>query len=265
MSMIPAQAILDDFHRMLRERWRYRWGAASDGEVDCSGAFVWSWRQHGKSIYHGSNRIARRYTGRLIPTAQARSMGLIVPGMAVFKAHEPGGAGYALPSAYRPGGELYNGDLNDYYHIGLVDEDTAFVLNAQSAKTGFVRSRLTENWSHVAFLTDVAYDWKEDHMQAKVTGGRLRLRAAPAATAPVLLSIPDGAAVTVLGDAENGWRQVRAEGRTGYVMAQYLTKEGSGTSAPEEAADAESTVTLKVPVNAARALLDELIARLGVG
>lgn len=267
MTEIPVRKALDDFQRMLREHWRYRWGAASRGEVDCSGAFVWCWRQYGRSIAHGANRIARRHVVRLIPLDQALAEGLIRPGMAAFKARAPGSAAYALPEAYRPGGAMFCGDLNDYYHIGLVDADTAFVLNAQSAKTGFVRSRLTENWSHVALLIDVAYD-EEVTMRAMVTGGRLRLRAAASANAAVLLSIPDGARVTVLGDAGNGWRQVCAEGRTGYVMAQYLRMTDDGpdeAQTPDEAAGTDGTVSLTLPVDAARTLLDELIARLGLG
>lgn len=155
VAKISAADLLEEFRRMHREHWAYAWGAARAGCVDCSGAFVYAMRLHGGSIYHGSNRIARRYVTRLIPVAQARTEGLLTPGMAVLKSRVPGAKHYALPTAYRRGGSLDNGDAADYYHIGLLDGET--VLNAQSARTGFVSSPLHENWSHVGFLTAVDY------------------------------------------------------------------------------------------------------------
>ena len=41
--------------------WRYEWGAAKQGCVDCSGAFVYALKKYGLSIYHGSNTIWREY------------------------------------------------------------------------------------------------------------------------------------------------------------------------------------------------------------
>lgn len=80
MPKIAVSAILGDFQRMLDEHWKYTAGAAEAGNVDCSGAFVWSYRQHGQSIYHGSNRIARTEIVELVPISAAK------PGMAVLSA-----------------------------------------------------------------------------------------------------------------------------------------------------------------------------------
>ena len=99
---------------------------------DCSGAFVRAYKSAGLSIYHGSNRIARVSVRQLLPPDQAR------PGMAAFKGSRPGEKGYDLPGEYRPGGQYYTGDLVDYYHIGLVDSDPQYVINAQSTQTGVV-------------------------------------------------------------------------------------------------------------------------------
>lgn len=164
MAKIPWHELIRDFQRMHREDWEYTWGASDDGNVDCSGAFVWAYRQRGLSIYHGSNRIARVHVERLIPYAEAAEKGLIVPGMAAFKVHLPGESGYDLGSQYKPGGDRYNGDVGDYYHIGLVDEDVRYVLNAQGTRNDFERNRITDNWSHVARLKDVDYDtpYEED-------------------------------------------------------------------------------------------------------
>lgn len=153
MALIPVADLIADFQLMLREHWKYTAGGASYGDVDCSGAFVWAYRQHGHSIYHGSNRMARYEVQRLIPISEAT----VVPGMAAFKFYPPSSSKYSLPSDYRVGGNYYNGDLNDYYHVGLVDTDTSRVLNAQSTSTGFVSSAITQNWPYVAYLTQVDY------------------------------------------------------------------------------------------------------------
>ena len=77
--MIKAEKLLDLFERMEREHWGYELGAAKEGLVDCSGAFVWAFKQLGGSIEHGSNSIYHLRVGEVVPTAQAK------PGYAVFK------------------------------------------------------------------------------------------------------------------------------------------------------------------------------------
>lgn len=215
--MIPVHKLIALFQRMYREHWAYKWGSASQGCVDCVGAFVWAYRQFGQSIYHGSNRIARSYVKELLPISQAQ------PGMAVFKLRKPGQQYYDLPAEYRQGGARYNGDLNDYYHIGLVDTDPAFVLNAQSAKTGFVRSRITQNWACCGELKAVEYGGEETEMQYTVIGGTLNLRERPDKNAPILARIPNGTVVTVT-EYGDTWCRVEYEGKTGWCMSRYLRK-----------------------------------------
>ena len=130
---------------MYKERWSYIWGRAEKGCVDCSGAFVYAYKQLGHiSIAHGSNAIARRWiVGGMLPLSMAQ------PGMAAFKAKSPGEDGYDLPERYEQGGASYTGDLMDYYHIGLVDDDPRFVLNAKSSVAGFCRDKLTKTEEEV--------------------------------------------------------------------------------------------------------------------
>ena len=214
--MITARDLIALFQRMYREHWAYKWGSAETGCVDCAGAFVWAYRQFGESIYHGSNRIARSYVKELLPISRVK------PGMAVFKARKPGQQYYDLPAEYRQGGARYNGDLNDYYHIGLADGE--YVLNAQSAKTGFVRSKI-QGWACCGELKAVTYS--EENMRRQVTGGKLNLRKSASQAAAIITQIPDGATVTVLEYGET-WCQVAYEGRTGWCMTKYLEEPQSG-------------------------------------
>ena len=234
MPKITASAILGDFQRMLAEHWKYTAGASETGNVDCSGAFVWSFRQHGQSIYHGSNRIARTEVTELVPISAAK------PGMAVFKCRNPSDSRYSLPSSYKQGGKYYNGDLRDFYHIGLMGEDGK-VLNAQSSATGFVASPV-KSWTCAGHLKKV--DYKEDNPMVddsngiiyagRVTarsGSTVNLRAEPSKSAKVLEKVKIGTTVNVIGTAD-GWLHVETETNQGYMMEEFVDVSISKTETP---------------------------------
>lgn len=140
---IPVRDLIAQFEMMYREHWSYKWGRSERGCVDCSGAFTYVFGQYGISCPHGSNSIARTFIdGDILPTIYAE------PGMVAFKV--------------RPwreedsGNKWYEQTPGDVYHVGLVDEDTRYVLNAKSEKTGFSRDKLSD-WDYVAFLRGVDY------------------------------------------------------------------------------------------------------------
>lgn len=243
--MIPVNELIRLFQRMNSEHWPYVWGSAKEGEVDCSGAFVWAYRQFGESIYHGSNRIARKYVLQLLPVSMAQ------PGMAAFKLREPGEEYYALPQGYMSGGAQYNGDLNDYHHIGLVDEDPRYVLNAKSTADGFKRSPITEDWDCVAYLEAVEYDEQdgEPMYEAVViadSGSTVRMRKQPTTDSPTIVKVPLGETVQV-NESAQGWAQIEWNGNTGYMMTKYLKEE-----------EDTPPMTLETRV----ALLEEIVAEL---
>lgn len=245
--MIPAAELIALFNRMYTEHWAYKWGASQTGCVDCAGAFVWAYRQFGQSIYHGSNRIARVYVDELLPIAQAR------PGMAAFKIRKPGQQYYDLKAEYKPGGKYYNGDVLDFYHIGLVDDDSNYVLNSQSAKTGFVRSKIKDNWAYVARLKAVEYT-EETTMTRQVTGGTLNMRCSPDKSAALVQRIPNGAIVTIDSYGE-AWCRVEYKGKHGYVMTQFLTEP---QNTPVEAPAAVDGQTAEQLIGTAMAALERL-------
>lgn len=223
--MIPVNDLIALFQRMNREHWPYVWGSAKEGEVDCSGAFVYAYRQFGESIYHGSNRIARKYVYQLLDPTQAR------PGMAAFKLREPGEDYYALPQGYMSNGPQYNGDLSDYYHIGLIDDDPAYVLNAKSEKTGFKRDKLSDGWDCVAYLKAVDYGEAEEadmnEYNAVVvadSGSNVRMRKLPTSDSTTIGKVPLGETVHVRESAQ-GWAQVEWKGKIGYMMTKFLKAE----------------------------------------
>lgn len=277
--MIKAVEMVAIFTQMRTDRWGYipetsgeMWTQAKQdaatGEnvrkygqqwvghrvADCSGAFVYAYRQRGLSIYHGSNRIAREYVVELLPISQAR------PGMAAFKARD---STQKLPKEYLPGGSHYNGDTKDYYHIGLVDADGQHVINAQSTQTGVVKSDLN-GWDCVARLKAVEYpDTEEDMSDIKYvwapTGDSVFLRPRASTNANYICKVPIGSQVEVLGTTSTGWSGVRYGEKTGYMMNQFLVDALPGEDAGQQTAQESTVDQTRAALYAAREAIDKAL------
>lgn len=241
---MTAAQLIAEFEIMLKGKWRYEWGAAKEGVVDCSGAFVYAMKKYSLSIYHGSNTIWRQY---LTDKGKISSIGL-VPGMAVFKWREDG-----EPEKF------INDGQDDFYHIGLYVGGNR-VLEAKGTKYGFVESTL-KGWTHAGKIKGIDYG-TEGGTPTMQTGyilmgiGTVNMRQGPGASyklAPKNPRIPEGAEVTVLSE-ESGWAKVQYNGETGYVSSQYITAD-SDTTAPQPATD---TVTLPLSRAAAKELYEAL-------
>ena len=243
MAKIPASGLIKCFQKMYDEHWKYEWGAARDGCVDCSGALVYAYRQYGLSIAHGSNAIARSYVDSLLPISQAK------PGMAAFKIKRPGEQGYALPDRYKS-----SPDKNDYYHVGVVDTDGKHVLNAQGTKAGFTRTPLSK-WGCVGALKAVSYGGEtkmEMYVVTAENGLPVRVRDNPNGKTIERLKV--GTMVEAGEPDQEGWQEIRYNGdHTGYMMAKFLRRADDGV-----------TITIEQYEKLCQAR-DMLIGVLGVG
>lgn len=238
--MIRAEALIPLFQRMYREHWSYVWGKAEEGCVDCSGAFVWAFKQLGGSIAHGSNSIARKYiAGELLPLSAAE------PGMAAFKVRE-----WSLDES---GNKWYNTPPGDVYHVGLVDEDVHYVLNAKGTKSGFCRDKLTykNGWDFVARLKDVDYETEGEPMQrdeARVvlpdgtSGSTVNMRKAPNKSSELVERVPVGSTVIVLSD-QGQWCSVQYGKKVGYMMSNFIEYAGMEEQTETETGDAGIRLT----------------------
>lgn len=257
--MIQAADLIAVFEQMYREHWPYEWGAARKGCVDCSGAFVYAYKQFGQSIAHGSNNIARNYVRSLLSIEHAE------PGMAAFKVRKPGQSGYDLPARYAD-----SSDKRDFYHIGLVDSTGRYVLNAKSTKAGFTRDPI-EKWHAVGRLKAVEYGSvipmeKQTMIVTCTPGEKVRLRAVPSTSGSTLTQIPNGTTV-LAGENEDGWRTVEYNGKSGYMMAEFL-KAPVADSKPQDSADTDTEnppVAIYLPYRLAYELRDILINAIGNG
>lgn len=139
--MIQPAKLIEIFNVMYQEKWKYQWGAAREGVVDCSGAFAYAFRKLGGYMYHGSNTMWRKYTTEKGKIDQIT----LVPGMAVFRWRKSG----KEPAAYKSDG------LGDFYHVGLFIGNGE-VIEARSAQSGVVKSTVA-NWQYAARLSGVDY------------------------------------------------------------------------------------------------------------
>lgn len=232
MALIKVDSLIKLFQKMYKEHWSYVWGSAKKGCVDCSGAFDYAFRVlHGIDYPHGSNAMARNFiVGTLLPISEAK------PGMIAFKLRTPDEKNYDLPAKYKPGGSSYNGDLNDYYHVGLVDDDINFVLNAKGTQYGFCRDKMTgkNGWDCVAYLKGVDYgdtsnEVKEDipMQEAKVvlpsgaSGNTVNMRKRAVVGSDIVEKVPVGSTIYVEEDLGQ-WCKIEFGDKTGYMMKSYV-------------------------------------------
>lgn len=224
--MIKRDDLLNLFERMLRERWDYQWGAAREGCVDCSGAFVYAYRQlGGPTIAHGSNSILRQSMGELLPMSAAQ------PGYAAVKIRPWDGE--------EIGNRWYGKEPGDCYHIGLVGRDGR-ILNAQGTATGFVSSD-PGSWSGCALLLDVSYDTEPlapldpnyGNAVVKTKSGSLNVRSSASYSGTVIGRLPSGTRVNIIREEDTTWVYAETErGVNGYMSSDYLERDDgmSGSS-----------------------------------
>ena len=167
--VISTQALIDKFKEALADKWGYIWG--TDGTMwtaakqknlekttdadrensrkygakwighmvaDCSGLFVWAFKQLGGSIYHGSDTMYRKYCdakGELNSGARTDGQGL-KPGTAVF---------------------VWKESKKKYTHVGLYVGDGT-VIEAKGAQAGVTTSKITDTkWTNWGELKGVDY------------------------------------------------------------------------------------------------------------
>lgn len=235
--MIQANDLIAKFTQALNESWGYiygkthdKWTEAKQAEykklyesdpkkyadrktsaekggkwvghwvTDCSGLFVWALNQFGIAVPHGSNSIWDRSLAQKgkLPKAD------IKPGTAVF---------------------VTKGDNRS--HIGLYIGN-GYVIEAQGTVTGVVKSKLSnKKWVEWGELRNVDYTRETQIEPAKgtaiVTDTRVALRYGPSTSARVITRIDEGQTVKLLPEPE-GWQRVEYNGKTGYMMNEFLKK-----------------------------------------
>ena len=252
-NKIKVNDLINQFQIMLDEHWDYEWGAARKGCVDCSGAFVYAYKQlNGPSIAHGSNSIFHKYCGTPISKNEIGNKNII--GNAAFKVRKW--------STKYSSNAWYNQNPGDVYHIGLVDKTGKYVLNAKSTSAGFSLDPIS-SWQYFAPLSAVDYSEVnetviEQPYYAIVTTEKdpLKMRKEPNTSSAIITKIPKGELV-LINQETNGWAAVEYNGYSGYASLAYLSK----TSSTPVESD-KNKITITISVDAAKELLDALSAEM---
>ncbi len=219
--MIPVQELIQVFHQMIG--WPYATpGVNGPGGIDCSGAFVYAYRQFGQSIYHGSNRIARVFCHDLRPVTDAKALR---PGMVIFKSRQNTDG---MKAEYKPGGRYYNPEFpQDFYHMGLVAGVSPLqIINATRPRV--LISKALKGWTYAGLLNAVSYDEgapapaASQAVVSAESGGSVNLRSRPQAGAAIVVRVPLGQLVDVLDKTNDDWWHVRYQSSEGYMMSRFL-------------------------------------------
>lgn len=200
--------------------------SGQQGLCDCIGLIMGAMSRlgHGSYPMHSTNYFARFEMRNLRELSEPLQIGQIV-----YKAREDASQ---LNDRYRSGGRYYTGDLLDYYHVGVVTDVNPLEIThctQTGSINGIKRDSTVKGWTHVGELNGVEYaaaSSGEETMSktAYVTasnGKPVRLRKRPDTSAETITKIPVGTVVTVNEQAES-WSQITADGKTGYMMSEFL-------------------------------------------
>lgn len=226
-------------------------GDGSDGTCDCIGLIIGAIRRCGLKWtgIHGTNWTARKGSTnfRMITKESELEVGDLV-----MKAKKPGDAGYLLPARYKKGGVYYNGDLNDYYHVGVVTSLEPLNITHMSKKMTVDKKLGSWKYAMRAKVLEDAGAYTAPDMpdvklptqpvvyippegtpragtKAKVTapsGKYVKMRAEPSQKCGLYEEVPVGAIVTIEQPGETWAKISYGKRKNWYMMAKYLEIQG---------------------------------------
>jgi len=211
----------------------------SNGLSDCVGYVIGSLLLEGQKWggIHGSNYAIRQRTKNLHYVSSASQLKL---GELVYKAKAPGASGYDLPDRYKPGGAYHNGDLKDYYHIGVVTSVNPLVVSHCSGG-GMHHDNKLGTWHYAGYCSLVDYGStatdipvSEPVATPEPSTGEMvvdvpddtsvNVRRIASTSADVLTRLPEGTIVEVTSDL-GSWSHVNYsynQTGEGYIMSKFL-------------------------------------------
>ena len=251
----------------------YKNGASNTSECDCIGMVKYGLRENGVNFStSGTNYSFRHHVENIRSISSASDLN---EGDVVFKAREPGEAGYDLPAKYCQGGPEYNGDLNDYYHIGVVKSVNPLQIIHMTSPSAKTDTKIGK-WGYAAslksqYISDAPSPEPPGPeptpgQQATVyaeNGKPVKMRAKPSTNCGLYDELPVGTKVDVVAVRSDGWTCVNYGKRQGfYIMTKFLvfdnTDGDSGEDDDDDFVEYEVTVTISgLSIEEAEALKEE--------
>lgn len=257
-----VQKFLDKVAAIRKEDPAYKQpGDGSGGVCDCIGLIIGAIRRMGLKWtgIHGSNYAARYQT---VDLSYIDSESQLQLGDYVYKGVGPDGKGkrpcnagtfkhtYDLKDRYFKGHPYYNGDLIDYYHVGVVTQVSPLRITHMTSPRMKVDTSVNKNgsspWNYhgkVKPLVEAAND-KPDPAPTPTpeptpstgtkaivvadNGKPVKMREYPSTTCRTWDNVPCGAEVTIVNPGED-WAKINYKSRKGwYMMAKFLDIVGDG-------------------------------------
>lgn len=242
-------------------------GRGVDGTCDCVGLIMGAMYRLGTSKYpmHSTNYFARYETDEKQPLAGEWQL---QTGMIVYKDREDDSQ---LNARYKPGGRYYTGDPLDYYHVGVVTQSDPLEITECTeggGVNGIDYDRSIKGWTHCGWVKGVTRSYEEGESDMATykawvyapSGTTVNLRERPNSSGKLLDRVPIGTSVTV-NESAQGWAQVTVNGKTGYMMAQFLQYDPeSGPAEPEAEPKEDGYETIMAKLNEIVEILREMLA-----
>lgn len=255
---ITRERFLEKVEEIAQSNPSYKEGRdGSDGTCDCIGLIIGAIRRAGGAWngIHGSNYAARYEMRELLPVMDAGELNL---GEVVYKARMPGQTGYDLPERYGA-----DPDNRDYYHIGVVTAVEPLEIT-HCTGPGIVRDTKLGKWTYRGRLKKVDYDGTEG-METMVqtatvvadSGDDVKMRSTPSQTDGLYWKVPVGDKVQVA-YVEGEWAKVRHQGRTGYMMVEYLEMDAQELPAAGSSSGSTGGELITIQRAALKAVYDAL-------
>ena len=235
-------------------------GDGSNGVCDCIGLIIGAIRRMGLKWtgIHGSNYGARYQTTGLSYISNESELEL---GDVVYKGVGPGGQGkrpcnagtfthkYELPARYKSGNSYYNGDLNDYYHAGVVTQVNPLRITHMTSPHMKVDTNLGTNgkspWSYHGKAKPIvdasggvsptptptptpAPSTGTEAVVVSDNGGPVKMREYPSTSCATWVKLKVGTRVTIVSPGE-AWAKIDGGGKRGwYMKSEFLDIVGDG-------------------------------------
>lgn len=233
--MIGVREFLAKVEEIAAEEPGYQLGHyGQDNLCDCIGLIIGAIRRAGGQWrgLHGSNYAAR---SEIVKLGKITGTGDLTAGELVFKAREPGTGGYDLPDRYLPGGQSYNGDLKDYYHVGVVISvyplRIRHMTKPQPKMDATIGKWEYHGWPKKISKEEQAQEGEKMNLGLVVIYGGatdqpVHMRSAGSRASAIIADIPQGSVAELI-EGGGAWNRVKWSGKIGYVMSEFVHPESA--------------------------------------
>lgn len=218
---------------IVKAKPKYALGCSDTKECDCIGMVKYG--LHKNDVAFSTSGTNWTYRNQIENIRVINSKNDMMFGDVVFKMKTPSESGYNLPSKYRPGGNGFNGDLNDYCHIGVVKSVSPLQIIHMTSPTAKTDTSIGK-WKRAAclkkqYISDseqivepepIPEPTKETATVYAPTGRWVKMRKEPSTKCRLYDDVPIGAKVTIV-EFGYEWSKINYGSRKGwYMMTKFL-------------------------------------------